>query len=262
MPPSDNIRFTNCSFINNGRNGFSWCGGSDVTFYNCRFNANGNGIIKTNPAGGLDIEPERGSDCSRGLFRKCSFSGNGGYAISSGYGNADHVIFDSCDIEGNHNYSVFCNSPFFTFQNCRVSGTSLFTYDAASESAGIKLLNCSFSDMLNLKKSFILNYLVGVTGRYIRFTGCSFSGTDSPLFYTEIKKKEKADSRENTFFAKCVFNAFFTKPGIWKNNAMLVSNSNFEDCTFNSRGEADFKILEDPEKNLRSQNSIMKTSRN
>ncbi len=252
--PVEDLVFINCSFINNGRNGFSWCGGRDVKFYHCLFNNNGNGKIMTNPGAGLDIEPERNAVCTKGLFNNCAFSDNGGYAITSGYQESNEVLFDSCTIRGKTNYAVFCNSPGFEFKQSRIYGTSLFVYDAPDEASGTRLSACRFFDSESTNRYFINNYLVGVTGRYLRFTACEFTGNYSPLFYTEIKKKSQSNSSENTFFNKCIFNAFFTKPATWQNRAMLVSNSNFVDCIFNSRGVADFEqVLNDREKNLYKQ---------
>lgn len=255
--PVKNIYFTNCSFNNNGRNGLSWCGGENIHLYNCRFNNNGKGKISTNPASGLDIEPERYAPCKKGNIIKCEFSNNAGYSVVSGYADASDVTFDSCIINGNTNYALLCSSPRFTFKNSAIAGGSLLCYDAANEKDGTNIINCSFTDSLAKKKVFTASYLVGITGRYARFESCSFTGYKVPVIYTEIKKKKaKADS-ENSLFTNCSFNVYFKKASTWGKHGFLVSHSKFVDCTFRSGGYADFKrILNDPEKNVREQKSI------
>lgn len=252
-----NVFFTNSSFNNNGRNGLSWCGGENIRLYNCQFNNNGKGIIVTNPASGLDIEPERNALCKKGSIIKCEFSNNAGYSVVSGYTEASDVIFDSCTITGNTNYALLCASPRFTFNNTNIAGCSLLSYDAANERDGMYFKNCTFTDSLLRKKIFAPSYLTAITGRYARFDKCDFRGYKIPVLYTEIKKKKANDDIENTRFTDCSFNVYFKKASTWGQYAFLVSHSNFVNCVFKSSGYADFKrILNDREKNVYQQKSI------
>ena len=255
--PAINIHFAKCTFNNNGRNGFSWCGGDSVSFYQCKFLNNGRGKIKTNPAAGLDIEPERYALCKRGSFVKCEFGNNDGYAVTSGYPDASDVTFDSCNIEGNTNYALFCNSPKFSFKNTSIAGCSLLSFDADSEKDGMNFINCTFIDSQLKKKTYTPAYLTGITGRYAKFNNCTFTGTKVPVLYTEIKKKKNMTEKENSLFTNCFFNVYFKKSSTWGNYAFLVSHSNFVDCTFKSAGYANFKrILNDAEKNVHQQKSV------
>lgn len=249
--PTNNLSFVNCKFDNNGRNGVSWCGGSNMTFYGCTFNYNASGKIVTNPGSGLDIEPERNALCKNGAFIKCSFTNNGGYGITSAYTTASHVTFDSCTIIGNTNYSLIAGSPYFAFTNTSFAGTALFTYDATSEAEGIKLKNCSFKDSSGNNKIYRSNYMASIQGRYIRFDNCIFTSHFIPILYTEIRKKGTKFHPENTIFISCVFNAFFKKSSTWGKWPFLVSHSYFIDCIFRSAGFADFRnMLGQTEKNI------------
>lgn len=254
--PTKNLRFENCRFDYNGRNGVSWCGGENVSFYNCTFNYNASGKIVTNPGAGLDIEPERNALCKNGKFIKCTFTNNGGYGIMSVYNTASKVIFDSCKIIGNTNYSLIASSPYFAFSNTSVAGTALFTYDAATEAEGIKLQNCSFTDSISSKKIYRSNYMASIQGRYIRFDNCIFTSYYVPSLYTEIRKKAPKFHPENTIFSSCIFNAFFKKNTTWGKWPFLVSHSYFIDCIFKSTGFADFRsILGQAEKNIYQKDS-------
>lgn len=255
--PVKNISFANCSFNNNGRDGFSWCGGENISFYNCVFKNNSRGKIQTNPGSGIDIEPERNALCKNGKLTRCEISGNGGYAITSGYPTASKVIFDSCTITGNTNYAMICQSPGYAFTNCTIGGTCLLYYDAAAETDGINFTNCIFTDSIAKKKIYTLNYLVATLGRYIKFKDCTFSSFKVPGIYSEIKKQGGGLTKaENTYYKNCSFAAYFTKPSTWQRHAFLVTNAVFEDCSFKSKGYADYKyILADPGRNIFEQKS-------
>jgi hypothetical protein len=255
--PVKNIAFTNCSFNNNGRNGFSWCGGDSVTFYKCVFKNNCMGKIQTNPGSGLDIEPERYALCTNGKITKCEFSGNGGYALTSGYPTASDVVFDSCTIMGNTNYALICQSPKFRFKNCALAGTCLLYYDTDTEAEGINFTNCTFADSIANKKVYTLNYLVATLGKYIRFNKCTFYSYKVPGIFSEIKKETGLTKKENTYYKNCSFVAYFIKPSTWQRHAFLLSNSVFEDCNFKTKGYADFKyILTEAGRNIQQERSM------
>ena len=121
----------------------------------------------------------------------------------------------------------------------------------------MKFNNCTFTDSLYKQKIFVLNYLTGITGRYAKFTKCSFTSYKVPLLYTEIKKQKSLADNENSVFTNCVFGVYFKKASTWGANAFLVSNSLFVNCTFKSGGYADFKkIVNSPEKNIYQQKSV------
>lgn len=249
--PVTNISFVNCSFDNNGRNGFSWCGGDGVRFYNCTFNYNSSKKIITNPGSGLDIEPERGAICKNGVITKCTFRDNGGYSVISGYAESSDVVFDSCTIIGNTIYSLMCQSPRFLFKNTKIAGTVLLTYDATAERDGTRIERCIFTDSLSKTVVYRGNYMLSIQGRFIRITNSTFNSYVVPSVYTEIRKKSRPDDPENTIFENCVFNARFKKSTTWGKWAFLVSNSKFVNCTFTTAGVADFEgILRQSEKNI------------
>jgi len=254
--PVKNIFFTNCSFNNNGRDGFSWCGGKNVNFYNCFFKNNSVGKIQTNPGSGLDIEPERNALCENGKIINCEFSGNGGYALTSGYATASDVLFDGCTIIGNTNYAMICQSPKYTFNKCTIAGTCLLYYDAGKEADGTNFTNCTFADSVAKKKIYTLNYLVATLGRYIKFTNCDFYSYKVPVIYSEIKKEGGLNKKENTYYKNCSFAAYFMKPSTWQRHAFLVTNAIFDDCIFKTKGYADFTyILADPGRNIYQEKS-------
>lgn len=254
--PVKNIAFTNCSFNNNGRDGFSWCGGDNVRFYKCDFKNNSMGKIQTNPGSGLDIEPERYALCTNGKIIKCEFTGNGGYALTSGYPTASNVIFDSCSIIGNTNYAMICQSPKYAFNNCFIAGTCLLYQDADTETEGINFANCTFADSIPNKKVFTRSYLVATLGRYIKFINCNFNSYKVPSILSDIKKEGRLTKKENTLYKNCTFTAFFIKPSTWQRHAFLLSNSVFEDCNFKTKGYADFKyVLSETGRNIYQEKS-------
>lgn len=254
--PVFNIKFLNCNFLGNGRNGVSWTAGDSVTFYNCVFKNTSTGVITTNPGAGLDIEPERSALCSRGKFIKCEFSGNRGYAITSGYTTASDILFDSCRIIGTHNYAIYCGSHNMTFKNTFFAGSCLLFYDTDDPANGLKFFNCSFTDSIPNQKLYTLTYLAGITGRYTKFYDCSFTAYKVAIAFAEIPKKNNKSNEENCLFRDCSFSALFRKPSSYNQHALLVTNSIFSNCTFKTSGYADYKyVLNEAGRNNKQFNS-------
>ncbi|MFT3978961.1 MAG: right-handed parallel beta-helix repeat-containing protein [Ferruginibacter sp.] len=254
--PVKSLEFYNCTFNYNGRDGVSWCGGEDILFKNCEFNYNSRGRIQTNPGVGLDIEPERGANSSNGHFINCSFKDNGGYGIGSMDTAAVNILFDSCRIVGNTNYSLVINSKKVTINRSGIIGTALFLYDAGKEEDGFKIDSCTFTDTILGKKVFRDGYMLAIRGRYMRFNDCNFTSFAIPSLYTEIKKHKSLNDMENTIFKNCLFDARFKRASTWNNWGFIISHSLFDNCEFRSAGYVDFKtIFNQREKNVYLKNS-------
>ena len=208
----------------------------DVTVQNSNFNYFGRDGL-------MILEDQDKQPVQRLRFTDCNFNYNGRDGVSW-CGGAD-VSFYNCNFNYNASGKIVTNPG---------SGAAIFSYDAPSEPMGIKITNCTFTDTLPGKRVFRNNYMVSIQGRYMRFNNCTFTSFIVPSLYTEIRKKDKNDHPENTFFRNCVFNANFKKASTWDKWAFLVSHSHFIDCTFNSSGVADFKgILGQGEKNIYQQ---------
>lgn len=250
------LSFFNCSFDYNGRNGVSWTAGDNVRFYKCNFRNMSNGPVTTNPGAGLDIEPERGATCSRGAFIQCEFSGNRGYAVTSGLPATSDVLFDSCKIIGTHSYALYAVSPRMVFKNTLIAGSSLLYYTAEKAEDGLQFYNCDFTDSLKGHRLFTLTYVAGIIGRYERFYDCTFTGYKVPAVFAEISRKNPADDRENCLFERCTFSALYHSPSSYNQHGFLLYNCNFNSCTFKSTDYTDFNyILNEQFRKNRQQNS-------
>jgi hypothetical protein len=58
--PSQNIKLSNCRFEYNGRQGFSWAGGSGFNANACTFSHTGKSAVFSAPGAGVDFEPNAG----------------------------------------------------------------------------------------------------------------------------------------------------------------------------------------------------------
>jgi hypothetical protein len=237
------LSFFNCSFNNNGRNGFSWCGGKDVRIAACNFNNNGSGKIKTSPGAGLDIEPERGASCKSGTITASTFSGNHGYAVTSGYSNTSDISLDSCLIIGTSSSAIYLESPSFIIKNSTIAGNCLFFYDSHKASENLRVSNCIFTDSIAGKKIGTVNYTVGVTGRFVSFYDCKFYSYKVPSLYTELRVDAKAGNDGNTLFSGCSFYAFYRKATTWQKHGFLLGNCTFNNCNFLTTGYGDYRYV-------------------
>jgi hypothetical protein len=114
-----------------GRNCFSWVGGTNFCITNSSFNHAGQTTIKTKPAYGMDIEPERQLNesepalCSSGYFENCNFKENYSLGFTTG-------ASDDSPIPELRAGSASANPPYVFnrfsynhyFKNCLVVGTT------------------------------------------------------------------------------------------------------------------------------------------
>lgn len=215
--------FYNSKFNDNGRNGFSWLGGDSTNFKQCEFIGNAQGRISENPGSGLDIEPERNSLCTEGIFTTCKFSDNAGYSVVTGsLDEAYNFTFDGCEIYNFQNLSLYVASPYFYFRNTRFVGKMLLNFFEVNYANSPSFINCSFSDSLagyiNDRGSYMIAF-----GRYAKFSSCNFVSYGSMFCYSE---------GDSVVFDRPIFNALFTTPTNFGNNCFALSGTIFNNATF------------------------------
>lgn len=128
----------------NGRQGFSWVGGSNLTVINGKFNNTGKVSFSSSPSAGLDIEAEAGI-IRNGLFIKCEFADNKGVGMVAYSGDTENVTFLKCEFYGTETHSIWPNKPNFKFIDCVISGEATGNYMTDDDSKKTKFLNCLFT---------------------------------------------------------------------------------------------------------------------
>ena len=130
------ITIMNSSFNWNGRNGFSWTGGSGVTVKDCTFDLNGLGVVKSPPSAGLDIEVE-GAPVRDGVFIDCEFKFNRSFGVISDPLCYSHVVkisnhkFSNCTmVASEKGIALWPDAPAMTFESCNVHGMTVHVFDA------------------------------------------------------------------------------------------------------------------------------------
>lgn len=138
------MTMTNCAFDYNGRQGFSWVGGSNITATSCRFNHTGRAGIGSEPQAGLDIEPT--TEAHNGVFINCEFADNVGIGmVSDNQPNVSNIAFTNCRFYGTTNFPIYPNGKAFKFYNCTISGEASSAYHALKDEEKTLFRDCFFT---------------------------------------------------------------------------------------------------------------------
>jgi hypothetical protein len=121
----------NCEFSENGRPGFTWAGGNQLTAIGCKFNRQGRadfgGLVAGSggspPQAGVDLE-DHGSIVKNGVFIKCEFADNAGQGLSadSDTGRVADFSFIDCRFIGTTDAPIWVRAWNFRFHNCMILG--------------------------------------------------------------------------------------------------------------------------------------------
>jgi hypothetical protein len=240
--PSQNIKISNCRFEYNGRQGFSWGGGSGFMADSCSFSYTGKSVLSSSPGAGVDFEPNAGYIVKDGKFNNCKFVSNRGVAVISDEGgfNVANVQLNDCTISGETSAAVWIKSPGFVFTRCKINGTFYYGCVARNESEGTKFIQCIFTDL-----NSNANYLVESNGsKYLFFDGCTFRAGVNGLFYISAnasKIEERAVMRNCRFVAQykkiAKANAFstgviYTGKTSFIDSALVTTGINVENSWF------------------------------
>ena len=129
----------------NVRQGCSVIGGSNFSFWNCKFNHSGKAGMVSAPGAGFDIEAE--SSPIRNLsFSGCEFSNNSGTGLGADSGDSAGATFDYCRFIGTTNWAVWPRKPGFLFTNSTFVGSICNTFGDDDPAKAAQFQNCSFTD--------------------------------------------------------------------------------------------------------------------
>lgn len=178
--------FTNLVSEYNGRQGFTWAGGRGISAYNCKFNHTGRASVRTAPSSGLDIEQLPGDYSRDGYFENCEFINNYGTAVSSGLPSTTDVQFSNCTFWATRYYSLWVESPGFTFEDCRIYGTVPRAYGSETDpSIATTFIRCDFEDKPWTDGTVcrLGGYLFAPGGSNVSWTDCTFTANQVRSVY-------------------------------------------------------------------------------
>ena len=181
----DNHLLENVRCEYNGRQGFSWTGGTNLRVINSHFNYTGWGGVISNPGAGLDIEPV-GDICSGGEFINCHFENNRSYAMicdrsQLGFQGVSNINFQGCTFRAPNvgvggilgDYSPNCIVPFgmqsTSFNDCTIYG-NIQNPRGGGASDLLAFNNCTISNE-GLNYTFLLKG--ARPSRHFSFNGCN-----------------------------------------------------------------------------------------
>ena len=210
------IEFKNCRFEYNGRQGFSWVGGSGLKMENCKFSFTGRGKVQSPPGAGLDIEAEIGI-IKNGVFKNCEFVDNTGSGMVADGGSSKAMTFENCLFWGTTNWTVWTTKPQYHFNNCTFHGSVVHGYNSPDDENATAYYKCTFEDKdLNGKPSYgaflaEINYV-----KRIRFTECRFIANQKKTLWLVSDPSFRPE--ETPLLDKCKLilkNKAFKYPDYW-----------------------------------------------
>jgi hypothetical protein len=190
-PNRESIVLENSTCDYNGRQGLSLTGVNGFRAVNCSFSHTGRvknlgsgHVLFSNPAAGVDVEPE-GGYCTNIEFIRCRLIDNGGQALVSDRpgGRAPaitkNVRLTACTLWGTTNWAAWVTQPGFLFQDCLFHGAFVHGCDAATAAEATQFRGCTFEDKPYAGRPAMGPFLLfsHQHARQMSFTNCHFVGT-------------------------------------------------------------------------------------
>jgi hypothetical protein len=217
---SQELLLSNCSFIYNGRQGFSWTGGAGLTATNCNFSHTGRGYNKslkaalsTAPGAGVDIESESDPHMNtyrlvkNGRFINCRFENNTGAGMVADLYDPEHfriaqgMSFESCTFWGTSFWSIWVSHPGFSFTGCHIYGSAVHSFNGTKPGMETKFRDCFFEDKqyIDEKGRRVVSYgsyLVEIAdGIGTSFDKCTFTSHGKYYYYLVCSRPDDNKSK-------------------------------------------------------------------
>lgn len=212
--PSDKIndlndgRFMNITGLvatKNGRNGISFTGGKNSSWYNCTSYENGlpDHPTASNPRSNLDIEAEA-SPIRRARFYNFKSNQAGADGVVSAFQDARDVVFYDSEFI-NKQRSIWIEKPQFKFYNCYFNGSIIGGYATTIEEDRTRYIDCTFEDDVAKNPNMpTASYLIQQNAKNAIFEKCIFNSYLGKLFWVSSTPQGKY-----TTLKDCVIN-FYT----------------------------------------------------
>jgi hypothetical protein len=227
---NNQIEIQNSKFEYNGRQGLSWIGGSGLLVRNCSFSNTGrNGVVKSMPGAGVDIESEW-APINKGLFIKCKIENNYGCGFLADSGPSSDITMDSCIVTAPTMWSIWITKPNYTIKNTIICGSIVHGFNATNMMDATKYINCSFTDLYKGINGYG-RFLIEVNGiRRINFNRCKFNAVNKKLMWVE--GCTTCPKEEMPTFSKCDF-TIGSIAKLPQNDYLFVGRgSHFSYCNF------------------------------
>ncbi|MFP0418633.1 phage tail protein [Acinetobacter nosocomialis] len=170
----------------NSRQACSFCGGQNISFYDCIFSdtATTNMKVRSMPMSGFDIEAEV-SPIRNLRFYNCQFTNNASTQVVADSGDSKDVHFYSCRfLNSATGTTVWVRKPKFKFFNCYINGYIEGQYATNLNEDRTLYQGCTFTDdpteNPNIKPT---SYLINATGANPKFENCKFNIYNSGWIY-------------------------------------------------------------------------------
>lgn len=222
-PNREGIVLENSTCDYNGRQGLSLTGVNGFRAVNCSFSYTGRvknlgsgHVLFSNPAAGVDVEPEGGYAVNV-EFVRCRLIDNGGQGLVSDRpggrapATTKNVRLTACTLWGTTNWSAWVTQPGFFFQDCFFYGAFVHGCDAATAAEATRFQGCTFEDKPYAGRDAMGPFLVfsHQHARQMSFTNCHFVGTRDYFLHAT---PWRGDSLAGFVFRGCDFVANYAHP--------------------------------------------------
>lgn len=227
-PRRENIRLENSAFDYNGRQGLSLTGVNGLRAVNCSFSHTGRvhnptaalGVghaLFSNPAAGVDVEPE-GGFVANAAFVRCRLVDNGGQGLVADRPAGAHAATTQnirllgCTLWGTTNWSAWVTQPGFLFRDCFLYGAFVHGCAAATPAEATRFQGCTFADKPYAGRPALGPFLVfsDRRARGLRFTDCRFVAARSGLLHAV--PLASPDPAAGFYFQGCTFESNYARP--------------------------------------------------
>ncbi|QFR59034.1 tail fiber protein [Acinetobacter phage vB_AbaP_IME546] len=188
----------------NGRNGISFVGGKNSSWYDCKSYKNGlpDHPTASNPRSNLDIEAET-SAIRRARFYNFKSNQAGADGVVSAYQDSRDVIFYDSEFI-NKQRSIWIEKPQFKFYNCYFNGSIIGGYATTVEEDRTRYIDCIFEDNITKNPNMpTAPYLIQQNAKNPIFERCTFNSYLGKLFWVSSTPQGKYTTMKD-----CVINFY------------------------------------------------------
>lgn len=206
----------NIKSYRNGRQGLSFTGGQNVSFYDCAFYdiAIPELPVKSSPGSCFDLEASGGKKNRNIKFYGCYF-GQGNSSFVADSGDSKGVHFEGCTFI-NKSTALWCAKKNISFNNCIIKGKMVNLYGSSlNPSENVTITNSLITDNTDISSEEVID-----TALMDIYGGVTFKNTIFSLGYTVLithGKRVDADTVLNPMFDNCtiILREGYRKPKDW-----------------------------------------------
>ncbi|KAF1026197.1 MAG: hypothetical protein GAK29_01459 [Acinetobacter bereziniae] len=166
----------NVTSINNSRQGCSFTGGQNISWYDCNFANSGmpSFTVASAPKSNFDIEAEV-SPIRNSAFYNCFFGDSGNTSLVADSGDTKDIKFFNCKFINSTSTSIWSRKPMMRFYECYINGYMEGFYSTDKHIDRTLFERCVITDNPQVNPEMLSReYLINASGSNPLFNNCTF----------------------------------------------------------------------------------------